>query len=81
MTRPVQLQVNQSGAWRNVLSFDATGVPDEAFDHIDKFLRLTCRDKTTARVVMTRPAGSGSGTVATNIVLKRWTRPEGWVNT
>lgn len=80
MKRPCILQINQSGAWKTVLPFDATDVPDEAFDCVDKFLRLMCSDHTTARVVMGKTGDTGKP-VATHEVLKRWSRPEGWVNT
>lgn len=81
MNRPCILQINQTGAWRNVISFDASGLPDEALDHADKFLRLMCADRTTARVMVARPGAEGSGFVATQVMLMRWTRTEGWVNT
>jgi hypothetical protein len=80
MTRPVQLQINQSGAWRGGLDFDATDLPDEFFDHLDQALRLAYGNKTTARVVMAREGANGRP-VGTHNVLKRWSRPEGWVNT
>lgn len=80
MSRPVQLQINRSGAWRTGLDFDATDLPDEFFEHLDAVLRMACADKTTARVVMTRPGANGKP-VSTHVTLKRWSRTEGWVNT
>lgn len=80
MKRPCILQINQSGAWKNVLPFDASNVPEEAFDYFDKFLRLMCSDHTTARVVMGKTGDTGKP-VATHMQLKHWSRTEGWVNT
>lgn len=78
MSRPVLLQINQSGAWRTGLDFDATGLPEEFMHHLDQVLRLAYGPKTTARIVMTREGANGKF-VATNDVLLRWSREKGWV--
>ncbi|OGB19454.1 MAG: hypothetical protein A2W72_18085 [Burkholderiales bacterium RIFCSPLOWO2_12_67_14] len=78
MARLVQLQINQSGAWRSGLDFDATDLPNEFFDHLDQVLRLAYGDKTTARVVMARTGANGRP-VGTHEALMRWSRQEGWV--
>lgn len=84
MARNVQLQINQSGAWRSGLDFDAQGLMDaqgsEAFEvlhHLDQFLRLAYGPKTTARIVETAVSNQGK-VVSTRNVLIRWTREKGW---
>jgi len=77
---PAVLQINQSGSWRTALTVDLGDVPEEFMGYLDRVLRLASRDKLSARIVATRPGDNGS-LVATTTVLKRWSRPEGWVNT
>lgn len=77
MNRPVQLQINQSGAWRAALNFDAGEVPDEFLQAADQLARLS-GTKVGLRVVMALTTGSGP-TVATRDVLMHWTRETGWV--
>ncbi len=77
MSRPAQLQINQSGAWRSALNFDAGEVPDEFLQAADQLARLS-GTKVGLRVVMALATGSGP-TVATRNVLMHWTRETGWV--
>lgn len=79
MSRPVQLQINQSGAWRAVLSFDATDLPPEFLTAADDLVRLSGSDA-KMRIVVCEPGSSGPA-VATHNVLMSWTRQKGWVTT
>lgn len=81
MTRPAQLQINQTGSWRAALDVDFGGLPDEFLQQLDQVLRLgVSSDRAKARFVIAEPGSSGS-MVATRTVLMQWTRQEGWVNT
>lgn len=77
MSRPAQLQFNQSGAWRSGLNFDAGEVPDEFLQSADQMARLS-GTQVTMRIVRCEPSSSGP-TVATRDVLMHWTREKGWV--
>ncbi len=77
--RPVQLQINQTGAWRSALNFDACQVPDELLQAADTMARLS-GTHVGLRIVMCIPNESGA-MVPTRDVLKHWTRETGWVNT
>lgn len=79
MNRPAQLQINQSGAWRSALNFDASEVPDEFFQAADQLVRLA-GSSATMRIVRSEPSSSGPH-VATRDVLMTWSREKGWVNT
>lgn len=76
MNRPAQLQINQSGAWRGVLVFDAGHVPDEFFQAAEDLVRLSGADP-TMRIVHCQQSGSGAYT-ATQHVLMTWSRKTGW---
>lgn len=76
MNRPAQLQINQSGAWRAVLVFDAGHVPDEFFQAAEDLVRLSGADP-TMRIVICEQSGSGAHT-ATRTVLMHWSRKTGW---
>ena len=76
---PAVLQINQSGAWRSAMTVDLGGIPEEFMGLLDQAFRLAGADKMQARFVAMRPGDSGAP-VATSTVIKRWTRPEGWVN-
>jgi len=76
MNRPSQLQINQSGAWRSALNFDASNVPDEFLQAAEDLVRLSGADA-TLRVVMCK-TGDNGGYVATREVLMTWTRKQGW---
>lgn len=78
MARPVQLQINQSGAWRSGLDFNeqALGLA-VAKHHLDQFLRLAYGPTTTARIVVTRMGDRGK-VVSTHEVILRWTSEKGW---
>ena len=75
--RPVQLQVNQTGAWRSALNFDAGEVPDEFLQAADQMARLS-GTHVGLRVVYCIPNGSG-GSMPTRNVLMHWSRDTGWV--
>jgi hypothetical protein len=77
---PVQLQVNQTGAWRSTLDFDLVEAPPELLSTADQLARLTAHDRIRMRIVMCKASDNGSH-VATRNVLMHWSRPEGWVNT
>lgn len=78
---PAQLQINTTGAWRNMLPVDLGGIPKEFFDKLDDVLRMSATgERATARMVATRPGPNGAP-VATTTVMMLWTRKEGWVNT
>jgi hypothetical protein len=79
MSRPAQLQINQSGAWRSALNFDAGEVPDEFLDAADTLARLSGSTHCAMRIVRCEPSSSGPS-VATRDVLKRWARDTGWVD-
>lgn len=76
MQRPCQLQINQSGAWRSALNFDASHVPDEFMQAAEDLVRLSGADA-TLRVVMCKTSDNGAP-VATREVLMTWTRKQGW---
>lgn len=77
MNRTAQLQINQSGAWRAVLVFDAGHVPDEFFQAAEDLVRLSGADP-TMRIVICQQSGGGAYT-ATQTVLMTWSRKTGWV--
>lgn len=76
--RPAQLQINQSGAWRAVLNFDAGDAPPEFLEAAQDLVRFSGSDA-TMRVVVREPRSSGPD-VATHTVLMSWTRTKGWVS-
>lgn len=78
MKRPCVLQINQSGAWRTALDFDATGLPDEFLHHADQLARLATNSP-RMRIVVSAPGENGRP-VATQTVLKHWSRETGWVD-
>lgn len=80
MSRPAQLQFNQSGAWRSALNFDAGEVPVEFLQAADQLARLSGSTHCAMRIVRCEPSSSGP-TVATRDVLMHWTRERGWVKT
>lgn len=77
-TRPAQLQINQSGAWRSCINFDA-GTPnaDEFLLAADSMARAS-GTHIGMRIVVCIPSGSGP-VVPTRDVLMRWTAETGWV--
>jgi hypothetical protein len=76
MNRPAQLQVNQSGAWRSCINFDAGDVPDEFLQSADQLARLS-GTQIGMRIVVAITTGSGP-IVAMRNVLMHWTRETGW---
>lgn len=78
-SRPCVLQINQTGAWRTALDFDATDMPDEFLAALDQAFRLADRGRMSARVVMAKPSDNGRP-LATAFAIKRWSAQEGWVN-
>lgn len=79
MSRPAQLQINQSGSWRSVLDFDMVQAPPEFLETADQLARLAGA-RTTMRVVYCQSRDDG-GKRPTNNMLMHWTRDTGWVNT
>lgn len=77
LPQPAQLQINQSGAWRSGLDFDMRTAPPEFLQAADQLARLASA-RTTMRVVRSTRSSTG-GTRPTSIVLKSWSREEGWV--
>ena len=75
--RPAQLQINQTGAWRSALNFDACEVPDEFLQAADNMARLS-GTHIGMRVVTCFPGGNGA-MAPTRDVLMHWTRETGWV--
>jgi hypothetical protein len=73
MTRPAKLQVNQSGAWRDMLRFDVDAVSDNSMYLFLKaaaeMVRSTGQTGTTMRIV--------SDEVTPKRVLS-WTAKTGW---
>lgn len=74
---PVQLQINQTGAWRSALDFDLIAAPPELLGSADQMARLA-GERVRMRVVMCEPTRIG-GNAATKVVLLTWSREEGWV--
>lgn len=82
MTRlpiPAQLQVNQTGAWRNALDFDLATAPPEFLQTAEQLARLA-GENTRLRVVYCRLSDNGSQRPTHNVAM-HWSRSEGWVNT
>jgi len=68
--KPVKLQINNSGAWKNFISFDADD--DLAYSHIAdaaNTLGNLHHGHIAFRVIIDGPG---------DVVLTRWTREEGW---
>ena len=69
MARIVNLDVNDSGAWRRVTSFDLDELEGaELENHSDALLRICSVRRIRARIV---PAGETGA-------LMYWTREDGW---
>lgn len=79
LTQPAQLQINQTGAWRSALNFDAGNVPNEFWESADHLVRLS-GSSAKMRVVACKKDQGGSMAV-TCTQLMYWTRATGWVNT
>lgn len=73
MSRPCKLQINQSGAWRDVLRFDIDLVDVEALQFAAANL-----------VLLADPNGNTSLRIATadtfQTALIRWTAKRGWAD-
>lgn len=70
--KPVKLQVNASGAWRDVIGFDAAN-DMESSEVMDAAARLGLIAKATFRVVIPNAEQPRSPTV-----LTRWSPEAGW---
>lgn len=77
MSRPAQLQINQTGAWRCAMDFDAGEVPGEFLQAADSMARLSGTDA-RMRLVICCPGENGRP-LPTRDVLMTWSRQEGWV--
>jgi len=71
---PVQLQFNQSGAWRGAVIFDLDGSPAELLIAADTLARLS---RSTARLVACA-AGENGREIPTRMVVGTWSREKGW---
>ena len=67
MAKPVHLEVNDSGGWRRVMTFDADD-GDEVLHLFDQMLRRSINGRLKARVSM-------PGTLE---ALQTWHREHGW---
>jgi len=74
MKLPVQLQFNQSGAWRGSVIFDMKDVPAELLMAADTLARLS---RSSARIVACTQGDNGRE-VPTRIVVGTWSREKGW---
>ena len=81
-TKPVQLQINQSGSWRACLDMDIDELPIEFEYHVDQLLRIVgMGTKGRARLVeMQRNNCSKLVPCSPLVVLNTWTQQEGWVS-
>lgn len=72
MTKPCHLEVNDSGGWRRVMTFDATEDDDaDSVMHLaDQLLRWGTNQRLKARIIM-------AGGVDT-APLMTWTVDDGW---
>lgn len=70
MTKPVRLQFNQKGAWRNALDFDAANETTAAEVQHHAAMLAWCT-AARARIVTTDGAQTA---------LAHWTQETGWVN-
>lgn len=72
MTKPCHLEVNDSGGWRRVMTFDATDDDDaDSVMHLaDQLLRWGMNARLKARIIM-------AGGVHT-APLMTWTVDDGW---
>lgn len=77
MSATAQLQINQSGAWRSVLSYDPADVPVEFMKAAEDLVRLSGMNASLRVVACT--AGSNGAPVATRDVWMTWSRQKGWV--
>lgn len=68
MSKPLRMQFNQKGAWRNALDFDCSD-PDKAGEVMHLSAQLAALTNATARIVMT----DGSQTV-----VAHWSPGAGW---
>lgn len=69
MPRVVNLEVNDSGAWRRVIAFDLDDFDDGALEFAaEKLLELSTNEKLRARLIM-------PGDTAPLLV---WRRADGW---
>lgn len=74
MSTHVQLQFNQSGAWRGAVIFDMKDSPAELLIAADTLARLT---GSTARIVACAKGENGRE-VPTRMVVGTWSREMGW---
>jgi hypothetical protein len=70
----VQLQFNQSGAWRGSVIFEMRDTPVELLMAADTLARLS---RSTARLVACAPGDNGRD-VPTRMVVGSWSRAKGW---
>jgi hypothetical protein len=77
MNRPAQLQINQTGAWRGAMDFDAGEVPQEFLEAADSLGRL-CGSSPAMRIVVCEPSPNGRA-LPTRTALMTWSRATGWV--
>ena len=82
LTTPLQLQVNQTGAWRSALDFDVPveePVPVSVLVTAVELVEVTKSPGVRLRIVR-RASGWNGRAVATNTVLMHWSEKTGWAN-
>lgn len=82
LTTPLQLQVNQTGAWRGALDFDVPveePVPVSVLVTAVELVEVTKSPGVRLRIVR-RQAGWNGRAVASNTVLMHWSEKTGWAN-
>ena len=67
MTKPVNLDVNDSGSWRRVMTFDADD-GDDVMHLAEQLLRWSSNDKLRARLII--PGDTAP--------LETWSKVDGW---
>lgn len=70
MARPINLDINNSGAWKRVASFDLDELGHDLQEAIDRLLSMAKGEKIGARLII--PGDTAP--------LMTWTKAEGWVN-
>lgn len=71
MTRPAKLQINQSGAWRDVMRFDIDKIDEALFlEGAGAMVRNSGQDRTTMRIVTDEPIPG---------LLTYWKADRGWM--
>lgn len=70
MARPINLDVNTSGAWKRVAGFDLDELEGDLQEAVESLLKMAKGEKIGARLIV--PGDTAP--------LVTWTKAEGWVN-